>query len=154
MNSSPFVSSFALIALLMFATGVGIPVMAALNANLGQHIQSPVAASAILFGLGCVVSTLILLAVGVPKVESFHGVSPWVFCGALLVAFYLISITWSAPRIGIGNAVFFVLLGQLVAAAIIDHFGLLGAVQSSLTPKRAIGLVVMAVGVWLAKKPR
>lgn len=146
--------SFTAIALLMLATGMGIPVMAALNANLGQHIQSPVAASAILFGLGFVVSALILIFVGLPNFGAFRGASPWVFAAALLVAFYLISITWSAPRIGIGNAVFFVLLGQLIAAAVIDHWGLLGAIQSSLTWKRALGLLVMAIGVYLAKKPR
>ena len=55
--------------------------------------------------------------------------------------------------IGLGNAIFFVLLGQIVAAAIIDHFGLLGAIQSAITPKRALGLVVMAVGLYLARKP-
>lgn len=138
----------------MLVAGAGIPVMAALNANLGQHIHNPVAASAILFGLGFVVSALILLFVGVPSSAAFRGVSPWVFAAALLVAFYLISITWSAPRIGVGNAVFFVLLGQLVAAAAIDHWALFGAVQSSLTWRRALGIAVMAVGVWLAKKSR
>ena len=64
------------------------------------------------------------------------------------------SVTWSAPRIGVGNAIFFVLLGQLIAAATIDHFGLFGALKTELTARRALGLVVMAVGVYLAKKPR
>jgi transporter family-2 protein len=63
-------------------------------------------------------------------------------------------VTWSAPRIGVGNAIFFVLLGQLIAAAIIDHFALFGAARTTLTIQRAIGLLVMAVGVYLAKKPR
>lgn len=154
MSTQSLATSFTAIALLMLVAGMGIPVMAALNANLGQHIQSPVAASAILFALGFVVSALILLFVGIPNVSAFRGVSPWVFAAALMVAFYLISITWSAPRIGIGNAVFFVLLGQLVAAAAIDHWGLFGAIQVSMTWKRALGLVVMAIGVYLAKKPR
>jgi transporter family-2 protein len=152
--STPAGGSFTAIALLMLATGMGIPVMAALNANLGQHIQSPVAASAILFALGFIVSAMILIFVGLPNFGGFRGVSPWVFAAALLVAFYLISITWSAPRIGVGNAVFFVLLGQLVAAAAIDHWGLFGAIQVGLTWRRAVGLLVMAVGVYLAKKPR
>ncbi len=154
MSNQSLASTFTAIALLMLVAGMGIPVMAALNANLGQHIQSPVAASASLFALGFAVSAIVLIFVGVPNLSAFRGVSPWVFAGALLVAFYLISITWSAPRIGIGNAVFFVLLGQLVAAAAIDHWGLFGAIQTSLTWKRALGLLVMAIGVYLAKKPR
>ena len=66
----------------------------------------------------------------------------------------MLSVTLSAPRIGVGNAIFFVLLGQLIAAATIDHFGLFGALKTELTVRRALGLVVMAVGVYLAKKPR
>jgi transporter family-2 protein len=69
------------------------------------------------------------------------------------VVFYVLSVTWSAPRIGVGNAIFFVLLGQIVAAAAIDHFGLFGAAKTVITLQRAIGLVVMAIGVYLAKKP-
>jgi transporter family-2 protein len=49
--------------------------------------------------------------------------------------------------------VFFVLLGQLAAAATIDHFGLWGAVQSTVTPKRVLGIAMMGLGVYLARKP-
>jgi bacterial/archaeal transporter family-2 protein len=55
-----------------------------------------------------------------------------------------------APRIGIGNAVMLVLLGQLVSAALIDHVGLLGAASHPITLTRFIGLVAMAVGAFIA----
>jgi transporter family-2 protein len=81
-------------------------------------------------------------------------VPPWLFTGAIFVVFYILSITWAAPRVGIANAVFFVLLGQLVAAAGIEHFGLLGAAPSAITLRRVVGIVVMAIGVYLAKRPQ
>ena len=65
----------------------------------------------------------------------------------------MIVVNHAAPKIGIGNAIFFVLLGQLAAAAAIDHFGLWGAMKSTLTPRRAAGIAVMALGVYLARKP-
>ncbi len=146
-------ASFTAIALMMIVVGMGIPVTAALNAGLGTQIQSPVAASVILFAVGLVMTALVLAFVGLPSRGVFTGLSPWYYLAALGVVFYVLSVTWSAPKIGVGNAIFFVLLGQLVAAAIIDHFGLFGAVKSTLTMQRGIGLVVMAVGVYLAKKP-
>lgn len=152
MNSSAG-ASFALIALMMCVVGMGIPVTAALNAGLGQHVGSP-AASAILFGVGFVMTALVLAFAGLPARGTFANVSPWTYFAALGVVFYILAVTWSAPRIGVGNAIFFVLLGQLVAAAAIDHFALFGAARTSLTLQRAIGLVVMAIGVYLAKKPR
>lgn len=154
MSSSPTGASFTAIALLMTVVGMGIPVAAALNAGLGQHIASPVAASAILFGVGFVMTGIVLAFVGLPPRGVFAGLSPFYYLAALGVVFYILSVTWSAPRIGVGNAIFFVLLGQLVAAAAIDHFGLFGALKTTLTAKRALGLLVMAVGVYLAKRPR
>ena len=146
--------NFTAIALMMLVVGMGIPVTAALNAVLGAQIASPVAASTILFGVGLVLTGLILAAVGLPPANAFLSVPLWSYAAALGVVFYVLSVTWSAPRIGVGNAIFFVLLGQLIAAATIDHFGLFGALRTTLTLKRAIGLLVMALGVYLAKKPR
>jgi transporter family-2 protein len=146
-------AGFTAIALMMIVVGMGIPVTAALNAGLGTHIQSPVAASVILFAVGLVMTAIVLAFIGLPSRGVFTGLSPWYYLAAVGVVFYVLSVTWSAPRIGVGNAIFFVLLGQLVAAAVIDHFGLFGAAKSALTTQRAIGLAVMAIGVYLAKKP-
>lgn len=146
--------SFTAIALMMLVVGMGIPVTAALNAVLGTHLESPVAASVILFGVGLGLTALVLIFVGLPPSNAFSGIPIWSYAAALGVVFYVLSVTWSAPRIGVGNAIFFVLLGQLIAAATIDHFGLFGALKTTLTAKRAIGLLVMALGVYLAKKPR
>ncbi len=146
--------NFTAIALMMLVVGMGIPVTAALNAAAGTHLESPVAASTILFGLGFVLTALVLAVVGPPPLTAFPKVPLWSYAAVLGVFFYVLSVTWSAPRIGVGNAIFFVLLGQLIAAATIDHFGLFGAIKTTLTIKRAIGLLVMAVGVYLAKKPR
>jgi len=154
MNTSPAGASFMPIALMMCVVGMGIPVTAAINAGLGQQVSSPAAASAILFGVGFVMTSIVLAFVGLPPRGAFASVSPWSYLAALGVVLYILAVTWSAPRIGVGNAIFFVLLGQLVAAAIIDHFALFGAGRTPLTAQRAIGLLVMAIGVYLAKKPK
>ena len=146
--------NFTAIALMMLIVGMGIPVTAALNAVVGTHLESPVAASTILFGLGFILTALVLAFVGPPRLSAFSTVPIWSYAAVIGVFFYVLSVTWSAPRIGVGNAIFFVLLGQLIAAATIDHFGLFGALKTTLSARRAVGLLVMAIGVYLAKKPR
>lgn len=47
---------------------------------------------------------------------------------------------------------FFVLPGQLISAALIDHFGLFGARVSPLSLSRAGGIALMAAGVFLTQK--
>ena len=138
---------------LMFAAGVGIPILATWNAGLGLQLGSAPAATFVLFAVGFVASGLIVAATGVPPLAAFGGQRPYVYFAAFFMLFYALSITWAGPRVGIGNAVFSVLLGQLVAAAAIDHFGLWGASPSPLTTRRALGIAVMALGVFLARKP-
>lgn len=147
-------ASFVGLATLMFVAGIGIPLMATLNAGLGKQLANPAAATFVLYVVGLALATGVMLgAGGLPAAEKFRGIGAHFYLGAVFVVFYIVSITWAGPRIGIGNAVFFVLLGQLVAAAAIDHYGLWGAVQSAITPKRVAGIAVMAVGVYLARKP-
>ena len=149
-SSSP---AFLPLAAMMIAAGLGIPVFAALNAGLGQQLGGPVAATAVTFAIGFVIATAMLVFTGFPAASTFTFERPWLWIGAVVMLFYATSVAYSAPRIGLGNAIFFVLLGQIVAAAIIDHFGLLGSIQSAITPKRALGLAVMAFGLYLARKP-
>ncbi|MFV1876668.1 DMT family transporter [Nioella sp.] len=138
-------------ALIMLAAGIGIPVLAALNARLGANIGSPAAAAFILFIVAVSATCVVMLVTGPQALTRLSG-QPWhLFLARLLVAFYVLSITYVAPHFGVGNAVFFVLLGQLVSAAMIDHFGLFGAAQSPLTLIRAGGILVMAAGVALTQ---
>jgi transporter family-2 protein len=138
----------------MFVAGIGIPLMATLNAGLGRQIESPAAATFVLYAVGLALAFTVMMASGgFPPARKFDGVPPYLYFGAVFVVFYIVAITWAAPRIGVGNAIFFVLLGQLVAAAAIDHFGLFGALPSALTFKRTLGIAVMGVGVYLARKP-
>jgi transporter family-2 protein len=137
----------------MFLSGVGIPILAAMNSVLGRELDHPVAATVVVFLVGLAASLILLAFVGgPPPLSRFTAVAPQYYLGAVFMVFYALAVTVFAPRIGVGNAVFFVLLGQLVAAAAIDHFGLLHAAKFALTPRRAIGIGVMALGVWLAKR--
>jgi transporter family-2 protein len=146
-------SSFGnfLLSLLMLATGVAIPIMAAWNSKLGVELGSPWAAAFILFVLGVIVCGIAMLALGLPT-QGWFTATPLYYAGGLIVSFYVLSITWTAPRIGVANAVFFVLLGQIVAAAGIDQFGLFGALKSSLTTQRIVGIVFMLIGTYLARR--
>ncbi|HPE25347.1 DMT family transporter [Albidovulum sp.] len=140
-------------ALIMLAAGIGIPVLAALNAQLGARIGSPAAAASVLFVVACTASVLVAAATGgLGKLALIPAQPRHLLLAGLLVAFYVLSITWVAPRFGVGNAIFFVLLGQLVSATAIDQFGLFGAAVKPLGLTRGAGLGLMAMGVFLCQK--
>ena len=139
-------------ALIMLLAGIGIPVLAALNAALGTRAGSPAAAATILFTVAFAAALIVTLITGPGALRSVAGHPPHLYLAGLLVAFYVLSITWIAPKFGVGNAVFFVLLGQLVSAALIDHFALFGARASPLTLMRSAGIAMMAFGVYLTQR--
>ena len=140
-------------ATIMLAAGIGIPVLAALNAQLGNRIGSPAAAATVLFIVAlCATTAILLLTTEAAALANVPAQPKFLLLGGFLVAFYVLSVTRIAPRFGVGNAVFCVLLGQMLAASVIDHFGLFGAVVRPLNLMRASGIGLMAFGVLLIQR--
>lgn len=139
-------------ALIMLLAGIGIPLLAALNAALGQHIGSPSAAALILFSVALLACAAATLLTGPAALAQITTAPKHLLLGGLFVAFYVLSVTYIAPHFGVGNAVFFVLIGQLISTAAIDHFGLFGARITPLTLTRSAGIALMALGVWVTQR--
>ena len=138
-------------AVFMLVVGLGIPVFAALNGDLGAKLQNPVLAAIIALSVGIVACIgVMLLSRRMPSLVTETPIPVYSYLGGLFVVFYVLGITWIAPKFGVGNAVAFVLLGQIVSMAIIDHFSLLGATYHPISVQRLIGLVLMAIGVFLS----
>ncbi len=135
-------------AALMLAAGIGIPIMAALNARLGAA-STPMFAVLILVSVATL-STLAIVTARGAWPAAWPAAPAYTLLAGLLFVFYIASITWVIPRFGVAKAVFFVLLGQLVTAAAIDHFGAFGVASEPLDARRALGLVLMATGIFLA----
>ena len=144
--------SYSFSASIMLAAGLGIPILASLNAALGQFIGSPVVAVIVLLGVAFLSICLISLTTNNFPMTKLIEAPKHLFIAGFFVVFYMLSVTAIAPHFGIGNAIFFVLLGQLISAAFIDHFALFGSSGSALTLTRVTGLVLMSLGVWLTQQ--
>src|SRR6185437_13293803 len=128
--------------LLAFVAGALIPVQAAANAALSKSLQGNVAFAALtLFVVaGAVSAGAALLAGGqMPTAAALRAAPWWSYLGGVIVAFYVFTITFLAPRLGVGTAISLIVAGQIVAA-----------LKFPLTPTRLVGAVLMAVGVFLA----
>lgn len=138
-------------AAIMLLAGIGVPTLAALNAALGKSIGSPAAAALILFAVAFGTTLVVTAVTGFDALSRAAQAPKHLFLAGALIAFYVLTITYIAPHFGVGNAVFFVLIGQLISAAAIDHFGLFGAQVSPITLTRASGIAIMALGVWVTQ---
>jgi bacterial/archaeal transporter family-2 protein len=139
-------------AAVMLVAGIGIPIMATLNSGLGARLQNPALATLVLLLVGTGITTVYVVATSGLSNPFRSQIPSYNYFGGALVVFYILSITWIAPRFGVGNAISFVLLGQLASMALIDHFGLMGAIKNTITMQRFIGITFMAIGAFLAVK--
>lgn len=137
--------------LLMLVAGAGIPVMAAMNAQIGLQLQSPIAA-VVLLCLVALAASSMLLVTQPNAIWQFGAVPPWYYLCGFLFILYIGSITFTAPIIGLANAIFFVLLGQIIASAVIDHFGLFNSVPYHFDGRRLLGILLIIAGIYLARK--
>ena len=145
---------FWLLAALALAVGALIPIQAATNAAMSKALGGISYASLILFGVSLVVvSAWILVTQATPPSAAALREAPlYGWLGGFIVASYVLSITFLAPRLGVGNAICFIVTGQIFAAVLIDHFGLFGAPVQPLSWPRVAGIALMIVGLFLAKR--
>jgi transporter family-2 protein len=123
--------------------------MAVLNARLGLAIGEPLHASTILFVVGLITCAIVslLLTGSVPDFSKLTSVRPVELAGGLIVGFYVISATLLAPRFGVGNFILFAVAAQVISAALIDHFGLFGAIIRPVNLVRLGGISLLLAGL-------
>ena len=147
-------STFTFLAMLAVAVGALIPVQAATNAAMSRSLGSVPLASLLLFVIALVVAALWVVATrtALPSMAVMRQAPAYGYLGGIIVASYVFAITFLAPRLGVGNAICFIVTGQILAAVAIDHFGAFGAATRAFSTQRAMGVALMIVGLFLAKR--
>jgi transporter family-2 protein len=143
--------SILLIILIGLAGGVAVGLQSPLASILTQRLGT--FESVFIIHLGGALAALIpLLLMGGGKLGQWRS-APWYalvagLCGLVVIG----AVTYMIPRIGVAGAVTSIVAGQLFISAALDHFGWLGASIRPIDAPRAIGLVVVFLGVWLTVK--
>ena len=129
--------------ILAVSAGAMIPFQSAMNTTLGKNLQSPYFSALSVFIIAAIGLSIYILVPKqtVPNPQQFTNAPKWSYLGGILGGTYILLIVVLAPKLGIGNVTVMVLLGQILAAMIIDQFGLLNATVHSLNWQRIIGLV-------------
>lgn len=137
------------------AAGALIPAMAILNARLGRTLGVALHAPVVLFvvGLSAALVCALILTQGWPDLRQLANARLADYTGGLIVAFYVVSATLLAPRIGVGNFIVLAVSGQILSAALIDHFGLFGAATRPLDALRIVGMTLVIIGIVLTQLP-
>ena len=72
--------------------------------------------------------------------------------GGVLGVLIIYAVARSIPKVGAGPATTAIIVGQVITAFLIDHFGLFGLDDLPLTWLRPVGLGFLAIGAYLLLK--
>jgi bacterial/archaeal transporter family-2 protein len=144
-------TKFILIAL-AFISGAFLPLQAALNTRLGKSVGNPVYASMFSFIVGAFGIALYILFT--KQSFSWAGVRSapvYAWIGGLLGAFYVTVIIFLFPKLGPGLTFGLVIAGQMILAALLEHFNILVAQPHPMNFLRVLGILLVIAGVILLR---
>ena len=99
-------------------------------------------------GGGLIIGITMLLLKG-GNLSSIQSIPNYVLLTGPLGLVIIAAIGYSVPRLGLVTAFTVIVASQFIIAAVIDHFGLLGADIRHINISRLAGISVMLFGIWL-----
>ncbi len=140
---------------LAIAAGVAFALQVPINGELSRRLSSPLAASFVAYVVGASVAGIALLGAcalrGAPTRDLFGAPAP-LYLGGMCGAIGVILLTIAGPRIGTAATVSAITFGQVVFSLVVDRAGWFGMTPIPIDARRALGVVVMAVAVWLLRR--
>jgi transporter family-2 protein len=131
--------------------GLAGAVQAAVMGELGERVGIvPALMVSVVVALACGVVALIVWEHGLGGVRAAFHEPWWLWIGGVMSIYIVLAVTVAPPRIGVAASIGIVIAGNLVAAALIDQYGLFGQEQVALTWPRVLGLLLLAVGAALS----
>ena len=127
-----------------------IALQAPINSTLGRSVGSFQAAF-ISFAIGTILLAVIAAFAkgGFGTMGEARGLSWYYLTGGVLGAAYVTTVLVTVRELGAGPVVAATIAGQLSASVVLDQFGLLGLEKDPITVGKVVGVVLLAVGVYL-----
>ncbi|NLI11830.1 DMT family transporter [Pelotomaculum propionicicum] len=139
--------------LIAAVSGIAMAVQGTVNSALGKVIG--LWESTFIVHLTGLLLTAILLFIcrtGRGCMADFFQ-APWYsYTGGVLGVLIIYSVVLSIPKVGVAPATTAIILGQVLTAGLVDHFGLFGMHKIPFSLYNLLGTLMMAGGAWLILK--
>jgi transporter family-2 protein len=94
--------------------------------------------------------TLLLMRGG--NLVAWQSVPWYAYSSGALGLIIVAAIGYSTPRLGLVATFTIIVSAQFIVAALIDHFGVLGAAARPLDFSRMLGIALLLAGIWLTMR--
>ncbi len=148
-----FLPSHLLPLLLALVSGVLMAVQGSLNTALSK-VVGLWEATFVVHATGTVVLLVVLFLLKMGRGDLGNwSQAPWYsYLGGVISVFIIYLVAASIPNVGVANATTAIIVGQVLTAVIIDHFGAFSLERIPCGWNQVAGLALLAVGARLLLK--
>jgi transporter family-2 protein len=134
--------------LFAFLVGIISSIHMPMNATVGKHVGSPLAASILFYLVAFITSLAVFLIIGnTDTLQKLKSIPPYLFLTGIISAFVVVSFTFLLPILGARKMAVLSIAGSILTALFLSHFGLLSSPVEPITLKKGIGAAVLLAGV-------
>jgi bacterial/archaeal transporter family-2 protein len=141
-------SSNLLLLLVAVIGGVAVTMQAQFMGLMDRHLGT-VESVFITYGSGALVVGVVMLLLRGGNLRAWSTLPWYAFLAGVVGVLIVGAIGYSVPRLGLVPALTLIVAAQFIAAAVLDHYGWLGAAVRPIDAARALGILVLLLGVWL-----
>lgn len=144
---------YLLIVCVALLGGAALAAQPGVNSTLSRRMAHPLHAAIISFGTGLLVLVVIAGLSGKlpPRFTASAATLPWwAWMGGSIGAYLVTTSILFAPRVGALHWIALLVTGQAIGSILLDHFGLAGFTQRSVTLGRLIGAALLVFGLVLS----
>ncbi|MBI4337702.1 MAG: DMT family transporter [Chloroflexi bacterium] len=129
--------------------GGGAALQAAVNATLARRVGNLEATFVSVTVTWLFVVALLAVGLRSGKLVEVTAAPLYLLIGGFLGAAILITAIIVVPRLGVGTTIAALVVGQLLGALLLDHFGAFGLRHIPISPLRVAGVVLLLLGMRL-----
>ncbi|MGA1179288.1 MAG: DMT family transporter [Marivivens sp.] len=137
--------------LLALGMGAAISIYLPMISQSARILGAPVLGNVPFFAIAFLSSVVLVFVTGheLPTMAKLAEVPAWLFIAGVVSALMIFGSSYLVPRIGTGALFVLLVAGQIIIGAVINHYGLLGVPEQSISTVKFSGTVLVLAGAVL-----
>jgi transporter family-2 protein len=137
--------------LLALGMGAAISIYLPMISQSARILGAPVLGNVPFFAIAFLSSVVLVFVTGhkLPTMAKLAEVPAWLFIAGVVSALMIFGSSYLVPRIRTGALFVLLVAGQIIIGAVINHYGLLGVPEQSISTVKFSGTVLVLAGAVL-----
>ncbi|MDN5302130.1 MAG: bacterial/archaeal transporter family-2 protein [Thermoanaerobacteraceae bacterium] len=132
-----------------FMAGVAMATQGSMNSALSKAIGLSEATFVVHFSATVVILIILILGISHGNWGNYSQVPWYYYLGGFIGVLITYGVVVSIPKLGVAVATTAIIVGQVLTACLVDHFGFFGLEKIPFTWLKFLGLVFLSIGAKL-----